>query len=370
MYFSYAYPFEGVGAVSITNLASGRYDIYIYSFDGNYSLQVGATDMGTRTCRDDVAAGNPIWQEARQYVLFKDAIVQSGEAVTLTILPGLDGYAVIAGMQLVRTGDAPSPAPFLLDVDFGSGSAPSVKRGAAAVGRTNDFWNYYSRDTIHGTRASGVVSNLTLASGTASGIVLSVNNAPGAWGTDSRDAMYREYIYPFDGVATITVTHLPAGKYDLYAYSHDGNYQLTANGIDLGSRTCRDPNPTGTPVWQEGVQYVRFAGVTVQTGGTLALTVRPGADGFAILSGLQIAQSVGANLPAANCRLALQHPTMECARMQFSGTPSVRYKVQASSDMTHWMDIGWVVADDQGRCEFADQDSGKYSQRFYRIVAP
>jgi hypothetical protein len=370
MYFSYAYPFEGIGAVSITNLASGRYDIYIYSFDGSYSLQVGATDMGTRTCRDDVAAGNPIWQEARQYVLFKNAIVQSGESVTLTILPGLDGYAVISGMQLVRTGDAPSPAPFLLDVDFGSGSGPSSKQGAAAVGRTNDVWNYYTRDEAGQWRNSGVLSNLTLASGTASDIVMSVANAPGAWGTQSLDPMYREFIYPFSGVATVAVSNVPAGNYDIYVYSHDGNYQLTSSGTDLGSRSCRDTNPAGTPVWQEGVQYVRFAGVTVQTGGTLALTVRPGADGFAILSGLQIAQSAGANLSAANCRLALQHPTTECARMQFSGTPSVRYKVQASSDMTHWMDIGWVVADAQGRCEFADQDSGKYAQRFYRIVAP
>ena len=370
MYLSYLYPFQGLGTLSITNLASGEYDIYVYSHDGNYGLKVGVAELGTKVCRDDVRAGNPVWQESRQYVRFGKVVVQAGEAVTLTVLPGLEGYAVISGMQLVRTGDAPTPAPFLLDVDFGSGAGPSSKQGAAAVGKTSDFWNYYTRDEAGGWRTSGVLSNLTLANGTASRIVMSVDNAPGAWSTGSLDPMYREYIYPFSGVATITVSNVPAGNYDLYAYSSDGNYQLTAGGTDFGSRSCRDTNPTGIPVWQEGVQYVRFAGVALQAGGNLVLTVRPGADGFAIISGLQIAQAAATALSSESHRVKLVCPKSEGVKVRFAGTPSLRYQVQASTDMITWVDIGSAIADNQGHCEFADRDSGRFSQRYYRIVAP
>ncbi len=371
MYLSYLYPFQGLGTLSITNLASGEYDIYVYSHDGNYGVKVGVADLGTRTCRDSARNGSPVWQESRQYVRFGKVVVQAGEAVTLTVLPGLDGYAVISGMQLVRTGDAPAPAPFLLDVDFGSGAGPSSKQGAAAVGKTSDFWNYYTRDEAGGWRTSGVLTNLTLAGGTASQIVMSVDNAPGAWSTGSLDPMYREYIYPFSGIATVTVSNLPAGRYDLYVYSHDGNYQLTAGGADFGSRSCRDTNPTGIPVWQEGVHYVRFAGVPVRADGSMVLTVRPGADGFAIISGLQIAQSTSTNTAAASKRLTVQSPgKTECVRMRFAGTPSLRYRVQASTDMITWVDIGSAIADNQGRCEFGDQHSAKFPQRFYRIVTP
>ena len=57
-----------------------------------------------------------------------------------------------------------------------------------------------------------------------------------------------------------------------------------------GVRACHDYSPSGTPVWMEGVQYVRYTNVQVHAGQPLVLTVSPGVGGYASLAGMQIAQ--------------------------------------------------------------------------------
>jgi hypothetical protein len=117
---------------------------------------------------------------------------------------------------------------------------------------------------------------------------MTIDNCPGAWGSGSPDPMYHDYIYPFSGNGTITLTSLPAGKYDLYAYSADGNYEITVGALSYGIKTTRD-QPLMTPlVWTEGVQYARFANVEIGAGQDMVLTVRPGLDGTAMISGLQL----------------------------------------------------------------------------------
>ncbi len=202
----------------------------------------------------------------------------------------------------------PSAAGWLLSVDFGSDL--NGKTGFAALGQTtNDFWNFYSRDDgAGGWRTFGVLSNLKTVDGTVTPAGLTVANAPGAWGNGSPDQMYDDYIYPFNGGnVTVTVTNLPAGQYDLLAYAYDGNFELTAGGVSLGVQTTRDNIRTNLPGWAAGVQYARFTNVSVAVGQPLVLTVRPGLDGYAVISGLQLSASLstntvpGTNPPAGNC---------------------------------------------------------------------
>lgn len=209
------------------------------------------------------------------------------------------GSAVSSNAVLtVLTSEPPSGEPFLVDVDFGAGPWPSAKTGLAATGQTtNDFWNFYTRDDGQGGwRTFGALTNLKQADGTPTTVGLTVANAPGAWGNGSSDPMYHDYIYPFDGGnVTVTVSNLPTGQYDVYVYGSDGNYQVTSGGIDEGIQTTRDDPVTNPPHWKEGVQYALFQQVKVtQAGQSVLLTVRPGVGGYAIISGLQIAQSVPA----------------------------------------------------------------------------
>ena len=189
----------------------------------------------------------------------------------------------------------------LLNVDFGAGTN-NGKVGLAAAGLgTNDFWNFYTRDDgVGGWRTFGSLSNLKNSDGSVTAAGLTVNNAPGAWGTTSTDPMYVAYIYPFDGGnVTVTITNLPAGTYDLLPYSPNGNFTLAVGASNYPTRTCIENPVINPPVWQAGVQYVRFTNIVVSTGQPLVLTVHPGIGDGALISGLQLALSSFTNaLPA------------------------------------------------------------------------
>jgi hypothetical protein len=202
-------------------------------------------------------------------------------------LPGPGNLGVSGGItsfSLVM----PSGASNLIDVAFTSAAATS-KTGFAATGATpNDFWNTY---VIH----SGSLTNLEFADGTASGSGLTVANANEASTNGASDPMYGVYLYTDGGNIMVTVTNLNQGVYDFYLYGHgDGNnensvFQLTLGSQIYGSEATTNGSGWLSSVWQEGVQYVRFASVDVSGGQPITITVEPGAGGYAVLSGLQLA---------------------------------------------------------------------------------
>ena len=136
--------------------------------------------------------------------------------------------------------------------------------------------------------------------------------------------MYNDYIYPFDGGnATITLTNLPAGHYSVWAYGSDGNYEITVGGISYGVHHSYEYPVINPPVWMEGVQYARFVNVIVTAGQDLVLTVRPGASGTAVISGLQIEQSAPPIAP-----VILTQPTGRTTYV----SSNVTFNVLASGD--------------------------------------
>jgi hypothetical protein len=467
MYSSYVYPLSGGNiTVVVTNLPVGQYDFYIYNHDSSYQLSVDGTDYGIRTSYDWPVSLPLVWQEGRQYGLFRSVAIGTGQAAKITVLPGRGGLPLISGMQissatvvtgtppsivaqpqsqtvgigsavtftvtatgtaplgyrwrfgttslggangstllltnvqlanagsysvvvtngfgsatsssagLVVTGTPPSiltqpqgqnvgiggsasfsvtangSAPLgyqwclndadvagatgtslalaniqptnggyysvrvtnafgsiasahaalaivqtitkpLINIDFGSGptngSSPEV--GPAAVGQgPSDFWNWYTRDDgSGGWRTVGVLSNLKYANGASSGASMTVSNGPGCWASSASDRMYYSYIYPLNGGnLTVTLTELPAGQYDFYAYNQDGNYQLDVGATDYGTRTTLDAPIFNPTVWQEGRQYAVFRTVVVGAGQAVTLTVRPWKEPYALISGMQI----------------------------------------------------------------------------------
>src|SRR6266511_246980 len=200
-------------------------------------------------------------------------------------------------------------AQTLLNVDFGAGTT-SAKVGLAATGQsTNDYWNLYSRDDgVGGYRIFGAVSNLKWADGTVSAVGLTVTNAPGAWQNGTADPMYNECLYPFDGGdIAVTVTNLPVGRSDLYLYGHGGPGVDTANSVfqvvsgssDYGTKATTTTSGWTSPFWQEGQQYVVFQDVgVVNAGGSLTVSVFPGAFGQAIISGMQVVKESSACVQA------------------------------------------------------------------------
>jgi hypothetical protein len=225
----------------------------------------------------------------------------------------------------------------LVDVDFGDdgGGGVSSKTGYAAVGQTtNDFWNFYDRSISPGVwRTSGTLTNLMTAAGVTTTVGMSVSDAQGAWHNGSSDPMYNLYIYPLDhGNNVVTFTNLPAGQYDVLAYSQDGNYEITVGGTSYGVKTTADASPGGVPVWTEGRQYARWRNVTVGAGQPLALTVRNGVSGYAILSGVQILGSASAATPPVVTSQPTNQTVLAGAtatfRVSASGTAPLSYQWQ------------------------------------------
>jgi hypothetical protein len=209
----------------------------------------------------------------------------------------------------------------LINIDIGAGTATSEVGPAATGHSTNDYWNFYTRDDgSGGWRSIGALSNLKTAEGLATGAGMTISNAPGAWGNGSADPMYNSYDYPFDGGnVTVGLNNFDAGAYDVYVYGLDSSYELTVNGQSLGVKSL-GANPVVNPVvWQEGVQYVLFTNIVLDSSQSAVLTVRPGSGGYATIAGLQIAShtttspappspGAGLSIPAVYAPFALTRP--------------------------------------------------------------
>jgi len=198
-------------------------------------------------------------------------------------------------LSLAISASVPVQAASLLNVDFGAGPInASPKVGSAAVGQTGDFWNFYSRGNLPADwQANGALINLRQADFNLTSVGLTVIDARGAWGNGSLDPMYDSYLYPLPNgpnPLTITLTNLPVGKFDIYLYSQNGNYQLLSGGVNYGVRTSYDLGPNGTtPVWEQGVQYALFQGVGVMNSGEpVTIVARPGIGDVAQIAGLQV----------------------------------------------------------------------------------
>src|SRR5207249_2253125 len=109
MYDAYLYPLSGGNiTATVRELPAGSYDVYLYGHGGpgvdtqNSVFQVvsGSNNYGTKATTTNSDWSSAVWQEGRQYVVFRDVrVVNGGDALTVTVLPGASGYAIINGMQ-------------------------------------------------------------------------------------------------------------------------------------------------------------------------------------------------------------------------------------------------------------------------------
>jgi len=108
MYNTYVYPFDsGNVRVTLTNLPPGLHDLYVYSYDGVLQVSVGAADHGTVITGESSVANPPVWRERQQYAAFRNLFVGPGQSIAITVRPGVFGYSVISGLQLVTVDQTP-----------------------------------------------------------------------------------------------------------------------------------------------------------------------------------------------------------------------------------------------------------------------
>ena len=206
-------------------------------------------------------------------------------------------YAVVvsnANASVTSTEARLDVRPPLIDVAFTDASVtPETGFAATGVG-PNDFWNTY-------TLGSESLTDLRFVDGTASAAGLKVSNDQESGGNGFSDSMYNVYLstHRAGGNMTVTISNLPAGRYQFYLYGHggadseNGAYQLTVGSLDFGTESTRSGIGWFASAWQEGVQYVEFSDVNDGSGQTIFITALSDDAGYAVISGLQIAK-VGA----------------------------------------------------------------------------
>ena len=131
MFASYIYPFSGNATLNVTNLPPGAYDFYIYGPDGTYQLTSAGGDYGTRVTTNAPVVNPVVWQEGVQYVVVRTVAVPAGQTVTITVRPGVSGYATISGLQITQSSGTPGNSPPTIT------SQPSSK--SASIGSSVSF---------------------------------------------------------------------------------------------------------------------------------------------------------------------------------------------------------------------------------------
>lgn len=283
--------------VTVSGLAQGSYDVYIYADGDNkiydrgaaYSLSgpgIPATSTGLIDAANANFAG--VFRLADgspgNYVRF--SITGTGFTVVATPTTPETGTrrAPINGLQIVPTSVTPPPGPSPIGIDF-TGSNPTAMAAAETAGVVPQAnWN----------NAAGAARTSPLPLVDAAGAATAATatwSANGAWAVPITDAagnlrLMRGYLDTnSSSMSTVTVSGLPAGAYDVYVYADGDNreytrsaiYRMTAGGntLDLTLTDPANTNFSGTFVQASGGagNYVKF---TINAGG-FTLTAIPSA---------------------------------------------------------------------------------------------
>jgi len=240
------------------------------------------------------------------YQWFRDGIqiagaTNSNYAVTSARSTNVGNYSVVltnaygSFTSIVVPLNVVAPVARVIDVAI---TAPTTSKvGFAATGVTsNDYWNAFMNN-------NGVITNLAYMDGTPSGAAITVPTGMKEGYNGASDPMYGLACYQQADIV-MTVTNLPPATYDLYLYGHgslnDQNsiFEVGVPSVSYGSEATTNGPGWIYSAWLEGVQYVEFTNVSVDTGQTLTITAEPGASGYAFVSGLQIVPA-GPPSPAA-----------------------------------------------------------------------
>ncbi len=116
MYSTYCYTVTGPIDVTVTNLSSGRYDVYLYGHGGSanantiFQLLVGGHDYGYQSTTTDASYALTNWVEGSQYVVFHNIVITNGAApLNIRAYGGLAGYSHLNGLQIAALSDETPP---------------------------------------------------------------------------------------------------------------------------------------------------------------------------------------------------------------------------------------------------------------------
>jgi len=205
-----------------------------------------------------------------------------------------------------------------------------------------------------------------------------------------------------DSVTSVTLTsagsvsNAPVGSYSIVASGATGtglaNYSIGySNGTlvvtqavlvataDDQSRAYGQPNPVftinysgfvngdGTNVLDE-LPVAGSSATNTSAPGNYVIAITGGGDNNYLLSTAPGTLTITAPGPVTITTVEF----VEGVNLRIAGTgdANVSYRIQASSDLTEWTEIGTATADEVGAFEYVDDAAGGFTARFYRVSTP
>jgi hypothetical protein len=138
----------------------------------------------------------------------------------------------------------------------------------------------------------------------------------------------------------------------------DGNFWT---GTGWGTPTALSANQTGN-VWQRTFGLPAGANLS------------DGAYTFYAAANDNVSNSIMLNIGLTVDKLGTIAPIARTGNGQiqthFPGIPGRNYRIQASTNLNTWQDIGTVTCDLSGVLQFQDTNATQFSRRFYRSLSP
>jgi uncharacterized repeat protein (TIGR02543 family) len=168
MYRTYVYAFGANLTVVLTNLPPGTNDFYLYghgdsdSQNGIFQVTSGTNTYGPSQTATNSSWNSINWLENAQYVVFRNVVVASNQAVRITVLQDSAGYAIINGMQILAPLPPAPPAiltqPQNLTVIVGSNATLSVS--ATGTAPLSYQWRFSGTNLVGSTNSTLVITNV------------------------------------------------------------------------------------------------------------------------------------------------------------------------------------------------------------------
>jgi hypothetical protein len=276
MYAGYIYaPIGQSGTMTFSNLPVGTCSVYVYSFDGDFTLTVGGVNYGTNTTVYDYPVTNPPpWIEWLHYALWTGVSIPAGQPpMVLTVWPGRhDNYAVISGMQIAYSVSGATPPSITTEPQnqtvcastsasfsvVATGTAPLSYQwtfnGAAIAGATASVFTTNNVQTW-GAGAYGVTVSNSAGAAVSFGAILTVNGpaiiippasqsvAPGANVSFSVTATGA---LPFTYQWTCNGTNIPGATTSIYAINNAQTTSAGQYGVLVSGSSCTSTSPNAT----------------------------------------------------------------------------------------------------------------------------
>ena len=168
MYDGYLYAYSSSGTVTINSLPAGTYNFYLYGHGPAQNANTIFTMNGVQLSTS--SSGNywntADWQEGHQYVVFRDVYVSGGSSVSFSVAPGVSGYALLNGMQIVPSSAMPAPPQIIYqpaNVTAAVGQSATFSVGVAGTWPMYYQWRKDGQNISGATQSSHTISSVQTA---------------------------------------------------------------------------------------------------------------------------------------------------------------------------------------------------------------